>query len=208
MFEDREDAGRQLAAKLVRFKGQDAVVLALPRGGVVLGAEVARRLKLHMGLVLVRKIGHPYSPEYAIGALAEHGKPIFNQGEVATTDAKWLEGALRAAGELIEQRRQDYYGQDYNSPKIKNKMVILVDDGIATGLTMQAAIKAAREQGAEKVVVAVPVSPVDSLNRIKQYADETMVLEPPAKFLGAVGSHYRHFDQVDDSEVKQLLKQH
>ena len=160
-----------------------------------------------MGLVLVRKIGHPYSPEYAIGAVAEHSKPIFNQGEAASVDAKWLEEAVRAARRLIEQRRQDYYGQEFKPPKIKGKTAILVDDGIATGLTMQAAVKSAREQGAEKVVVAVPICPSDSLDKIKQYADETIVLYPPAKFLGAVGSHYRHFDQIDDSEVKQLLKQ-
>ena len=207
MFKDRIEAARLLADKLASYKDKKAVVLALPRGGAVLGAAVAKKLNLPLGLVLVRKIGHPYSPEYAIGAVAEGHKPIFNEGEASSMDGDWLKQAVSLARQLIQQRRELYYGEDFIPPDIADQVVILIDDGIATGLTMEAAVLAVRKEGAKSVIVAVPVASSDSAANLRQLADKVLVLEPPESFMGAVGSHYRQFDQVDDDEVRALLRQ-
>lgn len=205
MFEDRADAGQQLAKELIGFKGKDVVVLALPRGGVVLGVEVAKALEAPLGLVLVRKIGHPRYGEYAIGAVAEGGKSVYNQQELTSIDVAWLEKAEREARDLIERRRNLYYGRNFVPPKIEGKTVILVDDGIATGFTMQAAVKAMRDK-AGRVIVAVPVAPLDAITILKDMADEVVVLGEPASFQGAVGAHYRRFNQVSDEQVKTMLQ--
>lgn len=205
MFEDRVDAGQQLAKELMQFKGEDVVVLALPRGGVVLGAEVARTLEAPLGLVLVRKIGHPSYGEYAIGAVAEDGKAVYNQQELTSIDVAWLEKAEREARDLIERRRNLYYGRNFIPPSVDAKTVIVVDDGIATGLTMEAAVRTLQGK-AKRVIVAVPIAPSDSVTTLESLADEVIVLRDPAGFQGAVGAHYRRFKQVNDEEVKALLQ--
>lgn len=202
---NREDAGKRLATALRRFRSVNTVVLALPRGGVVLGAEVARELEAPLGLVLVRKIGHPSYAEYAIGAVAEGSEPIYNKREVKTVDKAWLGRAESEARALIKQRRELYYGYDLLPPQVADKVVILVDDGIATGLTMKAAVRATRNKQAKRIIVAVPVAPRDSLHILEVYADEVVVLDPPDEFAGAVGSHYQEFEQVSDEEVRELL---
>lgn len=206
MYRDRVDAGKRLAQTVRHFKGKNTVVLALPRGGIILGAEVAKELKAPLGLVLVRKIGHPAYPEYAIGALAESEQPVYNQDELLGLDYAWLRDAVSTARQLIEQRRELYYGEDFSPPEVKDKVVILVDDGIATGLTMEAAARAMQSKHAKRVIVAVPVSPRDSIDELKITADEVVVLDNPEDFKGAVGSHYREFNQVDDEEVRTLLR--
>ena len=175
-YANRREAGRLLGRALRRFKGQKAVVLALPRGGVVLGAEVAKELNAAFGLVLVRKIGHPAFPEYAIGAVAEKEKPLYNPSELALVDKQWLKKAEAEAYALIELRRRLYFGKGYSPTALKGKTVIVVDDGIATGLTMLAAIKAVRSHHPKRLVVAVPVaSPksVDELNKDVRSAADT-----------------------------------
>lgn len=204
---NREDAGKRLAQVLRHFKGKDTVVLALPRGGIVLGAEVAKELKAPLGLVLVRKIGHPSYSEYAIGAVAEGEKPVYNENEVATIDEEWLKEAEASARELIEHRHELYYGEDLTPPETEGKVVLLVDDGIATGLTMEAAVRAMQNKHAKRVIVAVPVAPRDSIDTLEAIADEVVVLDNPDSFLGAVGSHYMEFEQVDDEEVRTLLRE-
>jgi predicted phosphoribosyltransferase len=173
----------------------------------VLGAEVAKELKAPLGLVLVRKIGHPGYAEYAIGALAEGEKPVYNEDEVASIDDHWLKQAETTARELIEHRRDLYYGEDFEPPVVTDKTVILVDDGVATGLTMEAAVKAMRNKKAKRIIVAVPVAPRDSVDHLEAIADEAIVLDNPDSFLGAVGSHYMEFEQVDDEEVRALLRE-
>lgn len=204
---NRQDAGKRLAQVLRHFKGKDAVVLALPRGGIVLGAEVAKELQAPLGLVLVRKIGHPAYAEYAIGAVADGEKPVYNEAEVSAIDEEWLKQAEVNARELIEHRRDLYYGDDFTPPEAQDKTVILVDDGIATGLTMEAAVQAMRNKHAKRVIVAVPVAPRDSIDTLEAMADEVVVLDNPDSFLGAVGSHYMEFEQVDDEEVRVLLRE-
>lgn len=207
MFRDRVDAGQRLARVLKHFKGRDTVVLALPRGGIVLGAEVAKELKAPLGLVLVRKIGHPLFAEYAIGAVVEGEEPVYNENEVVTIDEVWLKEAEASARELIEYRHELYYGEDLAPPAIEDKVILLVDDGIATGLTMEAAVRALRHKRAKRIIVAVPVAPPESVNTLDSLADEVVVLEEPEAFIGSVGAHYREFEQVDDEEVRMLLRE-
>ena len=204
-FESRVDAGQELAQALEDYRDEDAVVLALPRGGVVVGAEVARALAAPLGLILVKKLGHPRSAEYAIGAVAEDGDPVYGEEEVASIDKDWLNRAEAAAREAIEQRRELYFGEDFVPPEIQGRVALIVDDGMATGLTMLAAAQAVRNKGASKVVVGIPVASSESIELIESEADEIVVLDEPENFLGAVGAHYTRFEQVDDFDVKAIL---
>lgn len=203
----REDAGKQLAKVLGRFKGKNTVVLALPRGGIVLGAEVAKGLKAPLGLVLVCKIGHPSYSEYAVAAVAEDEKPVYNNNEILGLDHVWLKNEVASARQLIEYRRELYYGDDFIPPKVKDKIVILVDDGIATGLTMEAAIRAVQNKRAKRVIVAAPVASRDSMEILNAIADEVVVLDKPEDFLISVGGHYQDFEQVYDEDVQVLLRE-
>lgn len=205
MFQDRTDAGRKLAKALGRFGGSSTVILALPRGGIVLGVEVARYLDVPLDVILVRKIGHPTYAEYAIGAVAEGEEPEFDQTESLNVGQAWLEHAVEAARQLIRHRHELYYDDDYDRPDISGKTVLIVDDGIATGMTMKAAVLAAKNKGAKHIVVATPVASSESVSMLEDYADEVIVLDNPANFIGAVGAHYREFEQVDDEEVKERL---
>ena len=204
-YYDRQDAGQRLARRLKRFENNDIVVLALPRGGIVLGVEVARVLGAPLGLVLVRKIGHPAYSEYAIGAVAEEEAPIYNEDELLGIDKAWLKSAVASARQLIEHRHELYYEDGFVPPNVEGKTVILVDDGIATGLTMKAAVRAVQNKQAKRVIVAVPVASQESVGTLETIADEVIVLDDPRKFLGAVGAHYQQFEQVDDEEVRTLL---
>lgn len=207
MYKDRIDAGQRLAKVLRHFKGKNTVVLALPRGGIVLGAEVAKELKAPLALAFVRKIGHPSFAEYAIGAVAEDEEPVFNKDELLGIDDAWLEDAVATARQLIERRRELYYDEDFTPPEVTGKTVILVDDGIATGFTMESAVRAMKSKHAKRVVVAVPVASRDAVETLEIIADDVIVLDSPEDFSGAVGSHYQEFDQVDDEQVRALLRE-
>lgn len=203
MFADREDAGKQLAEKLARYKSEDAVVLALPRGGVAVGYEIAQALKLPFDIVVVRKIGPPGNPEYAVCAVDEKGTRLCNEGEARKVDEKWLaEETERQRQEAV--RRIKKYRGNRAPAALQGKTVIIVDDGIATGLTMRLAVAAIKKQRPQKIIVAVPVAPLDAMRELRKEA-EVVVLEPPEEFMGAVGAHYKNFPQVEDEEVIRLL---
>ena len=207
LFMDRFDAGRKLAARLTRFRGQAPVVLALPRGGVPIGFEVARALDAPLDLVLVRKIGAPGQPELAIGAVAEGNPPelVVDQRlvDAISGSSDYLDATRDAALAEIRRRRAAYL-RDRPVIPVRARIAIVVDDGIATGATMLAALRAVRPQAPRRLVLAVPVAAPDSLRRLDKVADETVCLETPREFY-AVGQFYRSFPQLMDQEVTDLL---
>lgn len=205
IFRDRKDAGARLAEALEKYKEEDAVLLALPRGGVVLGAEIAKRLDLKLDLIIAKKIGHPTNPEYAICAIAEDGPPVCNLAEVKNIDARWLAEEIILARNEIKRRRQKYLGE-IRPYSVKGKTVIIVDDGVATGITMLAAIDELKQHSPKRIVVAIPVTPFDTAQKLKEIADDLVSLFIDETYLGAVGAYYEDFRQVEDSEVISLLK--
>jgi putative phosphoribosyl transferase len=204
-YQDRQDAGRRLADALLRYAQEDAVVLALPRGGVVLGAEVAQALGAPLDLVIPRKVGHPDFPEYGIAAVTETGEVVVNEAEVARVDPAWFARAVADERAEAARRRRRYLG-DRPSVALEGMTAVVVDDGVATGLTMLAALREMRGRGATRVVAAVPVAPADTVVRLRREADEVVALQAPAAFAGAVGAYYERFDQVSDAEVVAALR--
>ena len=208
-FADRTEAGRRLAEQLKRFEDQEPVVLALPRGGVPVAYEVARALKAPLDLVLVRKIGAPFQPELAIGAVVDGERPELAVNRDVVTEYRipesYLESERQRQLEEIERRRQLYLAGRPRVP-VRDRTAIVIDDGIATGATMEAALLATRRAGPKRLVLAVPVAPPDTLERLRPEVDEVVCLMVPA-FLGAIGSFYRDFRQLEDDEVIDLLQQ-
>lgn len=202
-FKDRKEAGVRLADKLHEKK---AVVLPLPRGGVVLGIEIARKLGAELDLMIVRKIGHPYQPEYAIGAINELGEMIGNEDALKQVDKTWLQRVIdREMQEALSRRKK--YLKDRPRIKLKDRTVILVDDGVATGLSMALAAQMARKMGAKKIIIAVPIISESAERMLSKFADQIIALEiaEDDAFLGAVGAYYDDFRQVEDAEVIELL---
>ncbi len=209
-FIDRTDAGRQLAKALARYKAQRPVVLALPRGGVPVAAEVAAVLDAPLDLILVRKIGVPFQPELAMGAVVDGGKPVIvrNEDVISLTGVSEQEFNATCDRQLaeIERRRKLYLG-DRPHPQIAGRTVIVVDDGIATGATTRAALQAIRMRKPSKLVLAVPVAPTEFLKELRDEADEIICLEDYEDF-GAIGLFYSDFAQVSDTEVIEILARH
>lgn len=174
-FIDRAEAGQQLAKRVNKYR-RKAVIYGLPRGGVVVAAEVARELAAPLDLILVRKIGHPSHEEYAIGAVAEGGEPVFNESERARVDEDWLRAKLKDLQAENTRRRREYFPPNYKEPDVAGKTAIIIDDGIATGLTMRAAAEAIAQRRPKKLIVAAPVAPQDSINELKEAANEVVVL--------------------------------
>jgi predicted phosphoribosyltransferase len=204
-FRDRQDAGRQLAEALKeKYKGRQGVVYPLPRGGIPLGLEVARALEMPLGLIIPRKIGHPFSPEYAICAVSEGGETVCNEREVSKVDPEWFKSRVEEERQESRRRREQYL-PDRDPLSLEGKTAILVDDGIATGLTMRAAIRDARERKAAHVVVAIPVVPQDTAERLKLEVDDMVALSVDAFYLGAVGAYYDSFNQLTDEEVIEMM---
>ena len=206
MFKDRNDAGWKLAEKLEQYRGQNAAVLALPRGGVVTGREIAQALGLPLDIAVVRKIGHPLSPEYAIGAVDDAGVTLLNEAETESVSQAWLAGEIEREKKEAERRIKAYRGGRKPIP-ISGKTALVVDDGIATGLSMRLVVRSLRVQNPARVVVAVPVASAEAVESLRKEADEGITLEPPEEFLGAVGAHYIEFEQVEDAEVIRLLSE-
>jgi putative phosphoribosyl transferase len=207
VFNDRQDAGRQLASKLQKYKGQkDCVVVGLARGGVVTAFEVAMVLKLPLSVVIVRKIGAPYNEELALGAIAESGEGIFNEDLISVlgVSSDYLQREVERQKKIAQERARLYRGEA-PAMSLKNKVVILVDDGIATGASMRVAIKSVKAAGAQKVVLAAPVAAPDSLKILQKEVDEVVCLSTPLYF-EAVGRFYRSFDQTGDEELIRLLE--
>lgn len=204
IFNDRKEAGKELAKSLMKYNGKkDVVIVALPRGGVVTGREIADALEAPLDLVIPRKIGAPFDEEYAIGALTETGEIIWNEEERARFDQKTLDQIINK--ELKEaNRRMSVYRQGMPPRNLKGKEVILVDDGVATGHTMRAAIKTVRAEKPKRIIVAVPGGPADSIEQLRTEVDEVVILT--TDFIGAVGSLYKKFPQVQDAEVIKLMR--
>lgn len=204
-FRDRADAGRQLAEMLApSYAGRDGVVYALPRGGVTLGAAIARRLRMPLDLIIARKIGHPFNPEYAIGAVTESGELAGNPREMARVGSEWFRHQIEIERQEARRRHRAYLG-DRAPLSATGKLAILVDDGIATGLTMEVAIRELQRQKPARLVVAVPVAPADTAARFAREVDDLVALDIPEDYLGAVGAYYEDFAQVTDDEVVALL---
>lgn len=202
MFADRTDAGRQLAEKLVaEGVERDAVVLGIPRGGVVVAAEVARELDLPLDVVVAAKVGAPGNSEYAIGAVSSDGEVYANpvSGFTAGEVRNYSGPALAKVHHSLAEFRAGLPPLD-----LEDRTAIVVDDGLATGLTALAAVEYVRRAGAARVVLAVPVAAVGSVHALETHADEVVVVEVPAGF-SAVGQWYRHFGQTEDAEVSALL---
>ena len=207
MFRDRAEAGRRLAAKLVHLKGQDVVIFALPRGGVPVAEPIAATLHAPLDLVLARKIGVPYQPELAMGAVADGGTPVVvrNEDVIAMTgvDEAEFDAVCRRELAEIERRRRLYLGT--RTPcEAEGRTAIVVDDGVATGATTRAALRAIRARRPKTLILAVPVAPPDALEALEGEADETVCLEVHSAF-GAIGYFYADFHQLDDREVIAIL---
>ena len=206
VFRDRRQAGALLGEALLKHHSElETLVLGLPRGGVVVAEEVAKLLKLPLDVILLRKLPYPLQPELAVGAVAEHGAVFINDPfqKAVRENPGWLEEIIREQRALIRDRAV-LYRPHRHARDLKDKTVILVDDGIATGATMKVAILDARAAGAAKVVVAVPVAALSSLQELEAEADELVCLDAPEDFL-AVGQSYQSFDQVTDEEVISIL---
>jgi putative phosphoribosyl transferase len=207
-FLDRHDAGRQLARELERFRDAAPVVLALPRGGVPVAFHVAEALAAPLDLALVRKIGAPGAPEYAIGAVAEGTeKPhvLVDKGaaEMLGIPHGYIEAEAARQLQEIQRQRRLYVG-DREPTSIQGRTVIVVDDGIATGTTTRAVLHALREERPERLVLAVPVAAPQAMEKLRDEADEVLALQVPSQFW-AVGQYYENFEQTSDDEVIQLL---
>lgn len=209
-FADREEAGIKLADELLRLPEKAPVVLGIPRGGVVVARRIALRLGADMDIMLSRKIGAPGNPELAIGAVSEDGR-LFLDAEVIDRmgNYKALQGYIERERDkqyaLIKDRIERYRSIRRKVP-LKGRPVIITDDGIATGATMQACLWAARREGPGRVIVAVPVASIDALNRISTHADETIALKAPLYFY-AVGQFYMNFEEVTDDQVAAVLQE-
>jgi predicted phosphoribosyltransferase len=207
LFRDRSDAGRKLAAALQEFRDRNCVILALPRGGVPVAAEVARSLRAPLDIVLVRKIGAPGHPELAVGSVVDGDVPIIVRDPelLRVTGTSQREFEEICARELAEgeRRRKLYLGARAPLP-LAGRTAIVIDDGLATGNTMRAALQAARQRGPAELVMAVPVAPADTIARFRDAADRTICLATPEPF-AAVGQFYADFAQTSDQDVIALL---
>jgi putative phosphoribosyl transferase len=207
-FADRSDAGRRLAKALARFATEQPLVLALPRGGVPVGYEIAQALDAPLDLVLVRKIGAPFQPELAVGAVVDGDQPetVINRDIVDEFQIpeSWLKSEAARQLEEIQRRRRLYRA---GRPKVEicDRTVIVVDDGIATGATMEAALHAIRRAGPRRLVLAVPMAPPDTIERLRPQVDEIECLIAP-RYLGAIGMFYADFRQLSDDDVVDLLR--
>lgn len=205
-FQDRTDAGRQLAARLMHYAGRkDVIVLALPRGGVPLGFEVARALGVPLDLMMVRKLGVPGQEELAMGAIASGGVRVLNRRvvDMVQPSEDVLERITEKATRELE-RREQVYRNHRPSLNVRGRTVILVDDGLATGSTMKAAIAAVRKLNPACLVVAVPVCSSDTCDELRSTVDELICLEAPEPFY-AVGQWYQDFSQTTDADVLELM---
>ncbi|MFL5764668.1 MAG: phosphoribosyltransferase [Bacteroidia bacterium] len=200
-YQNRTEAGKILAAALEKFRDADAVVLAVPRGGIPVACYVARQLQKPVGLLMTKKIGHPLYPEYAIGAVSLND---YSTDANYNISKQWLDDTVRTIRDSLEKRYRHLMG-DHAPPEIKDKTVIIVDDGIATGKTILSSIPMLKKSQPEKIVVATPVAPKEAKDLFKGIADEFICTYTPVDFYG-VGLHYYDFTQVSDAEAERLLK--
>ncbi|MDH2906832.1 MAG: phosphoribosyltransferase family protein [Candidatus Nitrosotalea sp.] len=204
MFKNRIDAAQRLASKLEWLKKEDPVILAIPRGGVITGDVIAKTLGLPLDIIVSRKIGAPYNPELAIGAVIHDGSFFPNSNLITALGIpqSYLDEQIADNVKEVRRRLAKFRGRmDYD---LKGKTVVIVDDGIATGATVFVALDWIKKQGPKRVIVAIPVGPQDTIDRLRQMA-EVVVLHDPAVF-GAVGEFYDSFDQVEDYQVSEIMR--
>lgn len=206
IFHDREQAGQLLAEKLQKFKDGNSVVLALPRGGVPIAAEVAKSLNIPLEILTVRKIGAPFQPELAVGALCEDDEPIWNESILSELGLHYndLEPVITEEADKIKHYVH-LFRHDQEFPDLTNKVAIVVDDGLATGATMLAAIHYLKKKGADKIIVAVPVAAGVTAQHLRDQVDQVIVLSEEEN-LRSVGEWYKDFTQVEDNEVLSFLR--
>jgi putative phosphoribosyl transferase len=208
VFSDRFEAGRRLADALEAYRGKDVVVLALPRGGVPVAVEISSRLGAPLDLLLVRKIGVPSQPELAMGAVIDGDDPVVVRNEsvirLSWVSAAEFDEACRKQLAEIERRRRRYLG-DRPPVEVAGRISIVVDDGIATGATVRAAIRGLKKRNPAQIILAVPVAPPETVAELRREADEVICLLEPDD-LGAIGFFYRDFDQLSDEDVVRLLE--
>jgi putative phosphoribosyl transferase len=207
LFRDRTEAGKKLAVALLGFKGEDVVVLGIPRGGVVVAYEVAKALGAPLDVVVTRKIEAPGEPEYALGAVTQEGDVIVDRQAAESLGAgkDYLDSQIRLKREEVKERMRRFRGEA-PYPRLEGKVVIIVDDGIATGSSVGAAVLSVKKRNPKEVVVAVPVAPADAVETLASDGNRVICLETPGPFL-AIGEFYGSFDQVEDGEVKRILEQ-
>ena len=207
LFWDRQEAGERLAERLETYRGTDALVLGIPRGGVPVAAEVAQRIEAELDIVVARKVGAPGAPELALGAVTANGGLFLNEDVLSSfqLDGTYLNTVV--ANEQAEARRREgqLRGLRPRAP-IEGRVVIVVDDGMATGATMRAAVRSARKALPARIIVAVPVGSRESCEEMRGDADELVCLHQPEPFI-AVGLYYGRFDPTEDAEVRQLLRE-
>jgi predicted phosphoribosyltransferase len=204
-FDDRHQAGRLLGAAVAKLGLQNVMVLAIPRGGVVVAEEVATILNAPLDLVVTRKIGAPDNPEYAIGAVTQDGEPVVDEAIIDSLgiSREYVKREAARKAEEVKERIRNYRG-DRPYPSFVGRSVVLVDDGIATGYTTMAAILSLRRQNPAHIVLATPIAPEETLTKLSNLVDRVVCLGTPKDFY-AVGQFYRVFDQVDDAQVREIL---
>ena len=207
IFRDRKDAGVRLAQVLREFKGKDVIILAIPRGGVPVAKEIADFLGCEMDVIITRKVGAPNNPEFAIGSVTQDGE-LLTDLRFATSygvgESYILEESKRQA-KIVKERLRKFRG-DKPYPYLQNRIVVIVDDGIATGYTIRAAVQSVKTKGPSKIVLAVPVAPRDAIEELRSEVDQVVCLSTPEIFY-AIGEFYENFEQVEDEEVVKMLKQ-
>ncbi|MEM2760738.1 MAG: phosphoribosyltransferase family protein [Nitrososphaerales archaeon] len=207
IFHDRAEAARMLAEKMEWLRKEKPVILAIPRGGIVTGDIIATALDAKLDVVVPRKLGAPYNPELAIGAVMHDGSYFLNTDVIAMLNVpkEYIDAEIASQMKEIERRLVLFRSsKEYD---LGGKTVVVVDDGIATGATMFAAIQWVKEQKPKKLIVAVPVGPIDTIDRLRQVVDEVIVISSPI-FFGAVGEFYQDFTQVSDSQVQEIMRKH
>lgn len=203
-FLDRTQAGELLARQLEEYRDTPVVVYGLPRGGIVVAAVVAKALKAPLDILTPRKIGHPNNPEYAICAVTESGMLVCNEIERQRVDESWFQHALQSEQREARRRREIYLaGKEPIS--VEGKTVILIDDGIATGLTMRAALREIQQRNPVFTIIAIPVIPAETAKILRREVNRVIAVSEPQYFLGAIGSYYQDFHAVSDEEVMVLL---
>ena len=207
MFLDRQDAGKKLSMLLEKFKDENPIILAIPRGGIVTAYETIKKLGCKWDLIIPRKIGAPLNKEVAIGAISLDGTYIFNEKyiNILNISQEYIKTEIFEQTEEIKRRLVKYKGNE-NFPDVKDKTIIIIDDGIATGFTIQAAIHSIKKHDAKKIILAVPVAPQDAISQLEKIVDEVICLIIPDEFY-AVGLHYKSFEQTTDEEVFNIVKE-